>query len=130
MAAILECRNLAVSYSSAGRELPAVVDFSLALEAGEAHGLVGESGCGKSTVAFAIMRHLAQGARITRGEIFFEKLKLPEVRLLNAEYGALPNLDAVDFTRDVVFTWNGTTSGVRVPDGDWIAAERAVGKCL
>ena len=53
-----------------------------------------------------------------------KQLKLPDVRVFETPFGAIPDLSKINTDRDVVFTWNGTTSGVKVPNGDWIKANR------
>jgi phosphoserine aminotransferase len=53
-----------------------------------------------------------------------KQLKLPDVRVFSVDYGEIPDLGLVDFGRDVVFPWNGTTSGVKIPDGGWIPDSR------
>ncbi|MBE8219686.1 MAG: phosphoserine transaminase [Alphaproteobacteria bacterium] len=74
----------------------------------------------------------ARGVDILAWESFGEgwvsdatkQLQLPDLRTMQADYGALPDLGATDPARDIVFTWNGTTSGVCVPGGDWISDTR------
>lgn len=62
--------------------------------------------------------------KVWLGDVISE-LKLADVRRLEADFGYLPDLRTVDFSRDVVFTANGTTSGVRIPNYDWVAADRS-----
>src|SRR5438270_11182917 len=81
-APVLECRNLGISYFTRAGEVPAVVDFNLRLMPGEAHGIVGESGCGKSTVALAIMNYMGKNGAIVSGGILFEG---KDMRTMSAE---------------------------------------------
>ncbi|MBC7134651.1 MAG: ABC transporter ATP-binding protein, partial [Oceanibaculum nanhaiense] len=68
---VLEIENLSISYFTRAGEIPAVVDFNLTLKEGETAGLVGESGCGKSTVAMAIMNYMGDNGGIVGGSIKF-----------------------------------------------------------
>ena len=76
---VLQIENLGISYFVRAGEIPAVPDFSLTLHRGESFGLVGESGCGKSTVAMAIMRYLGSNGGIVRGRIVFEGRDMAEL---------------------------------------------------
>ena len=76
---ILECRDLCISYFTRAGEIPAVVDFNMTLHRGESIGLVGESGCGKSTVAMAIMRYMGSNGGIVGGEIRYKGRDMAEL---------------------------------------------------
>ena len=75
---ILECKNVCLSYFTRAGEIPAVIDFDLTLKRGESVGLVGESGCGKSTVAMAIMRYMGKNGGIVGGEIRYKGRNMAE----------------------------------------------------
>jgi phosphoserine aminotransferase len=103
----------------------------LALPAGYRLGIVPASDTG--AVEMALWSLLgARGVDVFAWESFGQgwvtdirkQLKLEDLRVFEADYGLLPDLYQADPGRDVVFTWNGTTSGVRVPDADWISTER------
>ncbi|MCB1719637.1 MAG: ABC transporter ATP-binding protein, partial [Candidatus Competibacteraceae bacterium] len=68
---VLECKNVSISFYTRAGEVPAVYDFNLTVNPGEAVGIVGESGCGKSTVALAIMQYMGKNGAVTGGEIRF-----------------------------------------------------------
>jgi phosphoserine aminotransferase len=122
--------------SAAGKvKLKSVIDQTrevLTIPADYRIGIVAGSDTG--AVEIALWNLLgARGVDILAWESFgrdwvtdvIDVLGLDDARTLLADYGELPDLSAVNFERDVVFVWNGTTSGVKVPDGDWIAGDRA-----
>jgi phosphoserine aminotransferase len=119
--AALERLKLAIDQTKALLELPA--DYRVAIVPG--------SDTGAFEMALWTMLG-ARGVDVLAWEDFGKRwvgdvvsqLRLPAARVLEADYGHLPDLGAIDFDRDVVFTWNGTSSGVRVPGSDWIPADR------
>jgi peptide/nickel transport system ATP-binding protein len=72
MTTILDIQDLSISYRASGRDISAVTDFSLSIAPGERVGLVGESGCGKSSIAMAIMRYLGRNGAMTHGAIQYQ----------------------------------------------------------
>ena len=121
--------------SKAGKaKLKEVIDRSRAILGVPADFRIGVvPGSDTGAVELALWSFLgARGVDLLAWESFGEgwitdavkQLRLKDARLIRAEYGKLPDLSQVDTDRDVVFTWNGTTSGVRVPDGNWIKKDR------
>ncbi len=104
----------------------------LGLPAGYRVGIVPASDTGAFEMALWSLLG-ARGVDVFSWESFGEgwandvkkQLKIADARYFGAPYGSLPDLSLADFSRDVVFAWNGTTSGVKVPNGDWIPADRA-----
>ncbi|MDA9361674.1 ABC transporter ATP-binding protein, partial [Ascidiaceihabitans sp.] len=78
---ILEIENLSISFFTRLREIPAVMDFSVTVQPGEAVGLVGESGCGKSTVALGVMQDLGKNGRVVGGTIKFKGQDLGQMTM-------------------------------------------------
>ena len=121
--------------STAGKaRLTEVIERSKSLLGLPADYLVGIIG-GSDTAAVEMALWNLLGARgvdvfawesFSRGwaDEIINQLGLEDTRVFEAEYGSLPDLTQADPSRDVVFTWNGTTSGVKVPDGSWIADNR------
>ena len=78
---ILEIDQLSISFFTRLREIPAVMDFSVTVQPGEAVGLVGESGCGKSTVALGVMQDLGKNGRVVGGSIKFKGRDLGQMSM-------------------------------------------------
>ncbi|MCG8511697.1 MAG: ATP-binding cassette domain-containing protein, partial [Rhodospirillales bacterium] len=76
---LIDIEELCISYFTRAGEIPAVKDFSLKMNPGESVGLVGESGCGKSTVAMAIMQHMGANGGIKSGSVHFKGQDLTQM---------------------------------------------------
>jgi peptide/nickel transport system ATP-binding protein len=105
--AILELKNVGISYMVRAGELKVVPDVSLTLHEGEALGLVGESGCGKSTVAYAIMRYLGGAGKLAKGQILFEgrdmgKMSEAELRSIRGSRMAMVYQDPMSSLNPVI----------------------------
>ncbi len=148
-APLLEIRGLCISYFTRAGEIPAVVDFSCDLHAGESIGLVGESGCGKSTVAMAIMQYMGTNGGIVGGSIKFKgrdlntlsdeelrELRGSEIAMVYQEPMAAlnPSLTIGTQLKEVPITHDGATeeeaykravqmlSDVKLPDAERVMA--------
>lgn len=134
--AVLDSAFLGRSHRSAEgkRLLQLAIDETRAvLEIPETHMIAIVPGSDTGAFELALWSMLgARGVDILAWESFgkgwltdiVKHLNIADRRIFEADYGHLPDLSQVDFTRDVVFTWNGTTSGVRVPNANWIPDDR------